>query len=143
MEYCENGTLKSLINSNSNHRSSSSTGLAEGEIRHHLRSLVSGLKYIHSLNLVHRDLKSENILLSSSPTCLAFPVLKIGDFGIASSLQNPNDNLTKKIGTLHYMAPEILTRSSYDGRCDLWSVGIILFGKRGYKVLKYHRPPSI
>ncbi|KAJ3186969.1 Serine/threonine-protein kinase ulk3 [Gaertneriomyces sp. JEL0708] len=129
MELCELGNLKNWLKSRP----------AEEKVaRWFLRQLVAGIRFLSRNNLVHRDLKTDNLLLCPNPHSTGLPVLKIGDFGIAEFDETASDSakpyetlpaqkLTEKIGTLVYMAPEVLAHEHYDSRCDLWSVGIILY----------------
>lgn len=71
---------------------------------------------------MHRDLKPENFLFSENDVK---SVLKLIDFGIARKL-GPEKTLTTKTGTFYYISPEIL-RGSYDEKCDIWSLGVILY----------------
>ncbi|KAG9132743.1 hypothetical protein Leryth_014019 [Lithospermum erythrorhizon] len=82
---------------------------------------LSRLNYLHSKNIVHRDVKAENMLLDSSRN------LKIADFGVARvEAQNPSD-MTGETGTLNYMAPEVLDGKPYNRKCDVYSFGICLW----------------
>ena len=89
------------------------------------RQIVRGMKYCHQNNLLHRDLKLENILLVNSQQ----QKIKIIDFGIAGAINLlTKDNLDT--GSLAYMAPECFTNNKdykVDGRIDVWSTGVILF----------------
>lgn len=115
VEYLQGGTLKSFL------------------IRHHRKKLTfkivmqlaldlsRGLSYLHSQNIVHRDVKSENMLLDKKMT------VKIADFGVARvEAQNPRD-MTGETGTLGYMAPEVLDGKPYNRKCDVYSFGICLW----------------
>lgn len=83
--------------------------------------LSRGLDYLHSKKIVHRDVKTENMLLDSEKK------LKIADFGVARvEAQNPVD-MTGETGTLGYMAPEVLDGKPYDHKCDVYSFGICLW----------------
>ncbi len=83
-----------------------------------LRELASGLQYLHSYDIMHRDLKPQNLLITEDGH------LKLGDFGFARSL--PRDDMAATLcGSPLYMAPEVLSRQRYDAKCDLWSVGCI------------------
>ncbi|KAJ3153591.1 Serine/threonine-protein kinase ulk3 [Geranomyces variabilis] len=95
-----------------------------------------GLSFLQSRNITHRDIKSSNLLLAQSdPPLRTLPTLKIADFGIADDRQAPptprtaleGGALTERIGTLLYMAPEVLKQDRYDSRCDLWSVGVVFY----------------
>ncbi|KAG5570902.1 hypothetical protein H5410_060668 [Solanum commersonii] len=79
------------------------------------------LSYLHSEKIVHRDVKTENMLLDRNRT------LKIADFGVARvEASNPND-MTGETGTLGYMAPEVLNGNPYNRKCDVYSFGICLW----------------
>jgi len=85
--------------------------------------LLNGLNYMHKQDVVHRDLKPENILLAK-PGKLH---LKIIDFGLSTHFQrNTSKSMKEKIGTAYYVAPEVL-RGNYNEKCDIWSVGVILY----------------
>ncbi|KAH7659224.1 Non-specific serine/threonine protein kinase protein [Dioscorea alata] len=96
---------------------------SEDEARFFFQQLISGVSYCHSLEICHRDLKLENILLDGDP----IPRLKICDFGYSKSgLLHSQPKST--IGTPAYIAPEILTMKEYDGKmADVWSCGVTLF----------------
>lgn len=112
MEYCSGGTLdkyKDII-----------SPLSESQIHHYMVCLRNGLKYLREKNILHRDLKPQNLLLTEDN------VLKISDFGLSTSLEN--DRLTSTIcGSPIYMAPEIIGSNIYGVKADLWSVGIIIY----------------
>ncbi|KAF8399263.1 hypothetical protein HHK36_015128 [Tetracentron sinense] len=79
------------------------------------------LSYLHSEKIVHRDVKTENMLLDKTRT------VKIADFGVARvEASNPND-MTGETGTLGYMAPEVLNGNPYNRKCDVYSFGICLW----------------
>ncbi|KAJ0755100.1 putative dual-specificity kinase TKL-Pl-4 family [Helianthus annuus] len=83
--------------------------------------LARGLSYLHSQKVVHRDVKTENVLLDKTRT------VKIADFGVARvEASNPND-MTGETGTLGYMAPEVLNGNPYNRKCDVYSFGICLW----------------
>jgi calcium-dependent protein kinase len=91
-----------------------------------IRQLISSVCYCHDKNIAHRDIKPENILLEkSTKEGKAFDI-KLVDFGMAKYF----DKLKKyqeKLGSPLYMAPEIVRGESYDMKCDIWSLGIILY----------------
>jgi calcium-dependent protein kinase len=88
-----------------------------------MKYILSGIAYCHEKGLVHCDLKPENILLASSDP--EETLMKIIDFG-NSSFCKPGDRLESKFGSVYYVAPEVL-KSSYNEKCDVWSLGVILF----------------
>ncbi|BBN18839.1 protein MpMAPKKK21 [Marchantia polymorpha subsp. ruderalis] len=115
VEYLAGGTLKDFL------------------IRHRRRKLAfrvviqlaldlsRGLEYLHSMKIVHRDVKSENMLLDTKRN------VKIADFGVARvEASNPKD-MTGETGTLGYMAPEVLDGKPYNRKCDVYSFGICLW----------------
>jgi serine/threonine protein kinase len=99
-------------------------GLGEKLSRGIFKQLIEGLEGCHSSGVVHRDLKTENLMLNLDW------VLKIADFGYATLLAGKSGNglLTTFLGTLSYAAPEILNKKPYVGSCaDIFSCGVILF----------------
>ncbi|KXN82874.1 Serine/threonine-protein kinase ATG1 [Leucoagaricus sp. SymC.cos] len=111
----------------------STGGLDEIVVRSFLRQLARALKFLRHRNLIHRDIKPQNLLLNpASPEELArghplgVPILKVADFGFARSL--PNAMMAETLcGSPLYMAPEILRYEKYDAKADLWSVGAVLY----------------
>lgn len=79
------------------------------------------MAYFHDIGIVHRDLKPENVLIDrEQDNCL-----KIIDFG-TSVTKTANEMLNTTHGTSYYIAPEVLNKK-YNERCDVWSVGVILY----------------
>ncbi|KAJ8765835.1 hypothetical protein K2173_015767 [Erythroxylum novogranatense] len=115
VEHLAGGTLKQYLIRNSRRK------LAFRVVIQLALDLSRGLSYLHSQKIVHRDVKSENMLLDGRRT------LKIADFGVARvEAQNPSD-MTGETGTLGYMAPEVLEGKPYNRRCDVYSFGICLW----------------
>ena len=81
---------------------------------------MKGLKYLHSKGITHRDLKPANILLKNG-------VCKISDFGFARSLDEESSIMKSIVGTPLYMSPQLLKRSKYSTKSDLWSIGLIYY----------------
>ncbi|KAG0565296.1 hypothetical protein KC19_8G180100 [Ceratodon purpureus] len=93
--------------------------LTEDHCQYFLYQILRGLKYIHSANVLHRDLKPTNLLLNANCD------LKIADFGLARTLSE-TDFMTEYVVTRWYRAPELLLNSSsYTAAIDIWSVGCI------------------
>lgn len=115
VEYCPGGALKSYLIKNRRKK------LAFKVVIQLALDLARGLSYLHSQKIVHRDVKTENMLLDKSRT------VKIADFGVARlEASNPHD-MTGETGTLGYMAPEVLNGSPYNRKCDVYSFGICLW----------------
>ncbi|XP_027115330.1 serine/threonine-protein kinase 52 [Coffea arabica] len=115
VEYLPGGTLKRFLIRNYRKK------LAFKVVIQLALDLSRGLSYLHSKKFVHRDVKSENMLLNANRT------LKIADFGVARvEAQNPRD-MTGETGTLGYMAPEVLDGKPYNRKCDVYSFGICLW----------------
>lgn len=87
-----------------------------------MRQILSCLEYCHRNHIAHLDIKPENLIFESNdPGAL----LKLIDFG-TSTIYNPEEKMTIKIGTPAYMAPEVF-KNNYNEKCDVWSCGVILF----------------
>ncbi|KAJ9471911.1 CBL-interacting protein kinase 15 [Diplonema papillatum] len=96
--------------------------LPEETARDYFKQLISAVSYCHRKGIAHRDLKPENLLLNEDET-----VLKISDFGL-STVQEEGTLLRAVVGSPHYLAPEVLGTSGYDGfGADMWSCGVILY----------------
>ncbi|KAG7542896.1 Protein kinase domain [Arabidopsis thaliana x Arabidopsis arenosa] len=115
VEYLPGGTLKQHL---IRHKSKK---LAFKAVIKLALDLARGLCYLHSEKIVHRDVKTENMLLDAHKN------LKIADFGVARvEALNPKD-MTGETGTLGYMAPEVIDGKPYNRRCDVYSFGICLW----------------
>ena len=113
MEFLSGGELYEYINAKKR--------LNEKEALKFFQQIVSGLEYIHQLNISHRDLKPENLLIDSKRN------LKIVDFGL-SNIYKEDEYLKSPCGSPCYAPPEMIAGKIYSGRIsDIWSIGIILF----------------
>ncbi|KFK35382.1 hypothetical protein AALP_AA5G278000 [Arabis alpina] len=115
LEYCSGGDLAGYINRHGK--------VQEAVAKHFMKQLALGLQVLEEKHFIHRDLKPQNLLLSSKEVT---PLLKIGDFGFARSL-TPESMAETFCGSPLYMAPEIIRNQKYDAKADLWSAGAILF----------------
>ena len=77
--------------------------------------------YLHKMKVIHRDLKPQNILISSTGN------IKVADFGFAKTLTTSTTVVTSVKGTPLYMPPELVMEKPYDKTADLWSMGVVLY----------------
>ncbi|KAK3147699.1 hypothetical protein QOZ80_3BG0285710 [Eleusine coracana subsp. coracana] len=115
LEYCRGGDLHAYLQRRRR--------VPEAVAKHFIRQLASGLQMLRENNVVHRDLKPQNILLVENNEN---SLLKIADFGFAKFLQ-PSTLAETLCGSPLYMAPEVMQAQKYDAKADLWSVGVILY----------------
>jgi doublecortin-like kinase 1/2 len=87
-------------------------------------NLSNALSYLHSRDIVHRDVKPENLLICESDN--GSKSLKLGDFGLAAEIKN-GEKLYSVCGTPTYVAPEILSESGYGKEVDIWAAGVITY----------------
>lgn len=116
--------VEELLDSDLHHILQSKGKLREDYVKLFLYQLLRGLKYTHSANVVHRDVKPSNILVDSETL-----LLSLGDFGrsrIVDPAYSHNGYLTHSISTLWYKSPELLLNSSiYDSSVDIWAAGCV------------------
>ena len=113
MEYCEKGELFKYIIKNKK--------LKENEAAFFFYQIINGIEYIHNKNIVHRDMKPENLLITENN------IIKIIDFGLSNYFYN-NNLLSTLCGSPSYSSPELLSGEKYEGfPVDIWSIGITLF----------------
>ena len=114
MELCSNQTLKDLLRKRKT--------FTEIEVKYYIYQLINALKYIHSKNVIHRDLKLGNLYLSYSL------ILKIGDFGLSAQLIDKFGRRNTVCGTPNYIAPEVLEqKNGHSFEADVWSIGVIVY----------------
>ena len=104
----------------------------EGQAAFIINQILKAVTYCHKMNIIHRDIKPENIMITNREKngCLQ---VKLIDFGTAKIFEKGQQE-NKYVGSSYYMAPEIIKRK-YDEKCDLWSIGVILY------ILLTGRPP--
>ena len=88
-----------------------------------MKQILEAVNYLHYHGVCHRDIKPENILLSSTDESYQ---LKLIDFGLSKVLNTMDDIMNGEVGTLYYMAPEVIM-GNYNEKCDVWSSGVILY----------------
>ena len=116
MEYCDGLDLRKYINDHKN----SCDFLKKKIIYHFILEICKGLKEIHKNNLIHRNLKPDNIFLTADLK------VKIGNFGISKQIKNINEYDITQIDSIIYMAPEIINKKKYNNKVDIWSLGCII-----------------
>ncbi|XP_049803013.1 serine/threonine-protein kinase Nek8-like [Schistocerca nitens] len=123
MEYLPGGTLRDFL------RARDGRLLPQQDVVTWASQLVLALYHIHSLNVLHRDITSSNILLTANHRCL-----KIGDFGISKILASKSRAQTL-VGTPCYLSPELCDGRDYGRESDIWATGVVI-----YEMLALRRP---
>ena len=113
MEFLKEKSLSHLL---------SQKRLTEEEASLIMRGIFQAVHYLHKSHIIHRDLKPDNIIFASKDP----NSLKIADFGLSTEFEM-GQKLESQVGTLIYMAPELLTARRYTETADIWSCGIILY----------------
>ena len=118
MEYCGGGTLLDYVKLHQR--------IMDEEAKHYFRQVVSVVSYIHGMNVIHRDIKAENILMLLHADWRE-NLIKLCDFGLSAHVQVETLHTTF-CGTPAYAAPEMILCEAYAGpQVDVWSMGIVLF----------------
>jgi serine/threonine-protein kinase TNNI3K len=117
LELMQRGSLANVL-----HSSKYNTELTLELIMKIALDMSRGMEYLHSRSIIHRDLKSQNVLLDINWTA------KISDFGLSKFIRPEKiQDLTLQIGTVPWMAPEVLQKQLYNEKADVYSYGIILW----------------
>jgi serine/threonine protein kinase len=117
MEHADGGDLSSAIQK----RKTEGKCWNEEEVMRIFVQICLALKHVHAGNILHRDLKSQNIFLTQNG------MVKLGDFGIAKVLDASDDQARTQIGTPYYLSPEICESKPYGRKSDVWSLGVVLY----------------
>uniref|UniRef100_A0A4W3JCU2 Serine/threonine-protein kinase PLK4 n=1 Tax=Callorhinchus milii TaxID=7868 RepID=A0A4W3JCU2_CALMI len=114
LEMCHNGEMSRYLKNRK-------AAFSEDESRHLMHQIVTGMLYLHSHGILHRDLTLSNLLLTGDMN------VKIADFGLAAQLKMPNEKHFTMCGTPNYISPEIATHSAHGLESDVWSLGCMFY----------------
>jgi len=126
LELCAGGSLQELLHGPNAQCLLMGLGLQQ-RVKAAL-DVASAVEYLHSAGIVHRDVKSGNAFLSQpvAPGAVALPLVKLGDLGLARFVAPTAAMMTQGVGTVRYMAPEVIVSSLYGLAADIFSCGILL-----------------
>lgn len=115
LELCTSGSLMDMLRRRRR--------LTEPETRYFMVQLIGACHYMHTHQVIHRDLKLGNLLLDADMN------IKVADFGLAALIENPGERKKTICGTPNYIAPEVLfdTANGHSFEVDTWSIGVILY----------------
>lgn len=126
MEYCRGGDLYARMVADANDNTSA-VGLGEPQSRLIFKQMLLAASYLHAQNIVHRDIKTENLLFAGEQDTPQGNLLKLCDFGTSSRLSNSKLRSFGNSGTPSYTAPEVYALKGASRAADCWSLGVVLY----------------
>jgi NIMA (never in mitosis gene a)-related kinase len=112
MEYCEKGDLSNLLKKQT---------LSEAKVWKFFIQICIGLEYLHSRQILHRDIKTLNIFLAADDS------VRIGDLGVAKIMNNTAAFAQTQVGSPYYLSPELCEEKPYNNKSDVWALGCVLY----------------
>lgn len=95
--------------------------ITDYECRYYISQISNGVKYLHNIKIIHRDLKLGNLFLNNELN------VKIGDFGLAAKIEFDGERKKTLCGTPNYIAPEVLSKKGHSYEVDIWSIGCVMY----------------
>ncbi|XP_076464081.1 serine/threonine-protein kinase PAK 4-like isoform X2 [Babylonia areolata] len=127
MEFMEGGALTDIV--------TNSSGMTEQQIATVCRACLKALAFLHANGVIHRDIKSDSILLSHDGK------VKLSDFGFCAQVTQDLQKRKSLVGTPYWMAPEVISRLPYGPEVDIWSLGIMVMEMIDGEPPFFNEPP--
>ncbi|RDD44562.1 Serine/threonine-protein kinase Nek4 [Trichoplax sp. H2] len=115
MGFCEGGDVYNYL------KNRNGLPIDESQVMVWFMQIALALQFMHSNNILHRDLKTQNIFLTKHD------IIKVGDLGIARVLEGSWDLATTRVGTPYYMSPELFSNQPYNHKSDVWALGCCVY----------------